>query len=105
MVFTVRDTAEGARFMVRVTPRASRTAVVGVIGDGSQAALRIALQAPPLEGRANAALIEFLADLLRAPRSSIEIVGGERGRNKTLVVRGRRAEDIASVIEQALPRN
>lgn len=102
MAFPVKDTAEGARFLVRVTPRASRTAIVGVMGEGSQTALKIALQAPPVEGRANAALIEFLAEWLRVPRSSIAIVSGERGRNKAVTVRGRTAGEVAALTEAAL---
>jgi hypothetical protein len=102
MAFPMRDTPEGVRFLVRVAPRASRTAIIGIVGEGAQAALKIALQAPPVEGRANAALIEFLADLLRISRSSIEIVSGDRGRNKSIVVRGQRAEEISSAIQQAL---
>ncbi|MGA7521557.1 MAG: DUF167 domain-containing protein [Acidobacteriaceae bacterium] len=90
---------------MRVAPRASRNAVLGAISDGSQAALKIALQAPAVEGRANAALIKFLGDLLHVPRSSIEIASGEHGRNKSIVVRRRKAEEIAALIEQALPRN
>lgn len=89
---------------MRVSPRASRTAIIGIMGDGPQAALKIALQAPPLEGRANAALIGFLADLLKVPRSSIEIGSGERGRTKTIMVRGRTAEEITALVEQALPQ-
>ena len=104
MAFSVRDTSEGARFLVRVAPRASRTAIIGVMGDGSQAALKIALQAPPVEGRANAALIEFLADVLRVPRSSIEIASGEHDRNKAVVVRGQSGEEIAAAIGNVLPK-
>ena len=102
MAFPVRDTAEGARFLVRVTPRASRAAIVGVFGEGPKAALKIALQAPPVEGRANAALTEFLADWLRVPRSSVRIASGEHGRNKAVVVRGRTGAEIAALIEAAL---
>jgi len=98
MAFPVRDTPEGARFLVRVSPRASRTAIVGVIGEGSQAAVKIALQAPPVEGRANAALSEFLADWLRVARSSVTIVAGEHGRTKTVVVRGRTAAEIEAAV-------
>jgi hypothetical protein len=103
MTFPVRDTGEGARFLVRVSPRASRTAIVGRMGEGSQAALKIALQAPPVEGRANAALIDFLSEWLSVSRSSIQIASGERGRNKTVVVRGRRAAEITALIEQTFP--
>jgi len=98
----VRETREGASFAVRVSPRASRTAIVGVTGDGKDAAVRIALQAPPVEGRANAALIEFLAELLGVARSAIVIVGGESARTKRIVVRGRDAMEVATAIAIAL---
>jgi uncharacterized protein (TIGR00251 family) len=99
----VRDTRGGAKFPVRVTPRASRTAIVGVIGEGDGAALRIALHAPPVEGRANAALIEFLSGLLGTPRSAIEISGGQHARSKTIVVRGRSAAEVSALLEKILP--
>lgn len=54
----VRDTATGATFQVKVHPRARKSAITGVIGD----ALKLALTSPPLEGRANEACIEFLAE-------------------------------------------
>jgi hypothetical protein len=98
MKIPVRETAQGATFLVRVAPRASRTAVAGVIGEGDDAALKIALQAPPVEGRANAALIKFLAELLGVPRSSIEIASGEGARNKRIVVSGRTAMEVATSI-------
>lgn len=98
----VHDCHEGARFLVRVTPRASRTAVVGILGDGNEAALKVALHAPPVDGRANAALIEFLAKWLDVPRSIIEISVGEHGRKKTILLRGRRAAETATAIERAM---
>lgn len=98
----VHDTREGTRFLVRVTPRASRTAIVGVHGDGSDAALKIALQAPPVEGRANAALIEFLAACLDVPRSAVEIGAGERSRYKAILLRGRSAAEIKTAIERTM---
>jgi uncharacterized protein (TIGR00251 family) len=98
----VRDTQDGATFMVRVTPRASRTAIAGVTGEGIDAALKIALHAPPIEGRANTALIEFLSDLLGTPRSAIEIAGGQHGRSKRIIVHGRSPTEVAPAIEKAL---
>ena len=86
MPVAVRDTRDGTTFMVRVTPRASRTAIVGVAG----------------EGRANTALIEFLSDLLETPRSAIEIAGGQHGRTKRIVVLGRSTTEVAAAIEKAL---
>jgi hypothetical protein len=99
----VIDTRDGAKFLVRVTPRSSRTAITGTIGDGDQAALKVALHAPPIDGRANAALIEFLAESLGTPRSTIEIISGQNARMKTIVVRGRRAAEVSASIEKILP--
>lgn len=103
MPIAIRDIRDGVRFRVRVTPRASHTAIVGVMGEGDDAALKIALHAPPVEGRANAALIEFLSDVLGTPRSAIEIAGGQHARSKTIVVRGRSAAEISDLIEKILP--
>lgn len=102
-MIAVRDTPEGALFAVRVTPRASRTAVPGIYGEGTNAALKVALQAPPVEGKANAALVEFLSDLLGVPRASIVLRSGEHSRTKTVLIRGQSAAAIAVLLEQALP--
>lgn len=97
----VKDTREGARFLVRVTPRARRAAILGVADDGRDMVLRIAVQAPAVEGRANAALIEFLAGLLGVPRSTLEIAAGEHARQKAILVRGLGAARIARAIDEA----
>lgn len=65
---------------VRVVPRASKDAVQGIMGD----ALKIRIQAPPVEGKANAYLIKFLSKQWKIPRSTIEILSGETGRSKRL---------------------
>jgi uncharacterized protein (TIGR00251 family) len=98
----VSDTRGGARFLVRVTPRASRTTVAGLFGEGPQSALRIALAAPPIEGRANDALIRFLAELLGVPRSAISLASGQQSRNKTVLIRGQTAAQITPLLERAL---
>ena len=100
----VRATAQGASFLVRVAPRASRTAIAGMMGEGDNAALKIALQAPPVDGRANAALTEFLAEVLGTAPSAIEIASGGRARTKRVVVRGRSAAEVAKALETALSR-
>jgi len=69
---------------VRVQPRASRDEIAGVV-DG---ALKVRLQAPALEDRANTALCEYLADLLKTPKSAVRILGGERSRIKRVEIRG-----------------
>jgi uncharacterized protein (TIGR00251 family) len=69
---------------VKVQPRASRTAVVEVLGDR----LKISLKAPPVDGKANAELCRFLARKLGVPKSHVEIVRGVSARQKTVAVHG-----------------
>src|SRR5438445_2231911 len=69
---------------LRVQPRASRKAVVGWTGD----TLNIRLTALPVEGAANAACLKFLADLLDLPQSQLEILRGERSRQKVIRISG-----------------
>lgn len=73
-----------ATVTVRVQPRASRDGVVGF----SEGVLRVRLTAPPLENRANEALVRFLAGALGVPRAWVDIVAGGRGRNKIVRVHG-----------------
>ena len=80
----IRESATGVSFAIRVQPRASRNAVAGEMGD----TLKIALTAPPVEGKANEACIEFLAKLLGVARSSVTIAAGETGRNKVIRIAG-----------------
>ena len=94
MAFTVRDTAQGAQFALRVQPRASRNAIAGVMGD----AVKLAITAPPVDGKANQAVIEFLSDLFRVAKSSIVIVSGETGRNKLIAVRGLSAAQVRKAL-------
>jgi uncharacterized protein (TIGR00251 family) len=86
---TVRE-EETATVAVHVLPRASREGVAGLAGD----AVRIRLTAPPLENRANEALVRFLAGALGVPRLRVEIVSGLRGRRKVVRVAGISREDI-----------
>jgi len=86
----IHDTAHAASFSIKVHPRAKKNAITGEIGD----ALKISLTAPPVEGRANAACIEFFAKLLKVPRSSVTIASGESSRNKVLRVTGLSAGEI-----------
>ena len=71
-------------FRVRVQPRARRDEIAGVIAG----ALKVRLQAPALEDRANLALCEYLAVLLKTPKSAVRILGGERSRIKRIEIRG-----------------
>ena len=91
-MIAVQESPAGVTFRVKVQPRAKRNAVVGELGD----ALKVALTAPPIDGRANDACIEFFADLLQLPRSSIKIVSGQSSRNKVIRVTGISAEELRS---------
>ena len=77
-------------FAVRVAPRASRNRVLDV----HEGALKVALTAPPVDGAANDALRKLLAKALGVAKSEVEIIRGERARNKVLRVRGIRAVDV-----------
>lgn len=84
----IRETAEGVTLAVRAQPGAKKTAISGVYGEGATAQLKIAVQAPPIEGRANQALIAFLAELFSIPKSGIELIAGELSRSKVFLLRG-----------------
>ena len=84
----LRVSPAGITLAVRAQPGAKKTAVTGVYGEGAAAQLKIAVQAPPVEGRATAALIAFLAEIFSVPRNSIEIVTGELSRSKVFLLRG-----------------
>ena len=86
---TISRRAGGVRFTVRVQPRASRSEVVGAHGG----ALKVRLQAPPVDGAANAALVDLLAESLGVPRRAVRVVAGASCRSKTVDVDG---------VEQAL---
>jgi uncharacterized protein (TIGR00251 family) len=89
-LISIRDTPDGATFQVRVQPRAKKNAVAGEVGE----ALKLALTAPPIEGRANQACIAFLAELLNVPRSSVTIAAGQSSRNKVIRVVGLSAAQV-----------
>jgi uncharacterized protein (TIGR00251 family) len=78
----------GVTLAVRAQPGAKRTSVSGVYGEGAAAQLKIAVQAPPIEGRANSALINFLAETFGVSKSHVELVSGELSRSKVFLLRG-----------------
>jgi hypothetical protein len=84
----LRASASGVTLSVRAQPGAKKTAITGVYGEGAAAQLKIAVQAPPIEGRANQALIAYLAELFSLPKSSVGLVGGELSRSKAFLLRG-----------------
>ena len=89
------DTPAGAVLSLRIIPRAAKNAIQGVHGD----ALKIRLCAPPVEGAANAALIEFLSDHFSIPRARIQLLSGQTSRNKGVLLAGMKAGDIRERME------
>ena len=83
-MLTIRETSRGLSFDIRVIPGASKNEVAG-IQDG---ALKLKLTAPPVEGKANRACVDFLAGLLGVRRSALAITAGEKSRKKTVSVDG-----------------
>jgi uncharacterized protein len=86
------------RLQVRVTPNARRDAVVACTGDE----VRIKLQAPAIEGKANAALLNFLSEITGVPRSKITVRFGRKARVKVIEIEGPSAQEILSRIEMKI---
>jgi hypothetical protein len=89
-----QDLADGCTLSVRVHPGARKNAVTGIHAD----AVKIALTAPPVDGKANEALIAFLAETLRLPRARIAIVAGITSRAKMVRITGKSATEVAAAL-------
>jgi uncharacterized protein (TIGR00251 family) len=79
-----------------VHPRAKKNAITGEVGD----ALKLALTAPPVEGKANEACVRFIADWLELPRTSVTIAAGESSRQKLIRVAGMSAAEVEERIRK-----
>jgi uncharacterized protein (TIGR00251 family) len=90
----LRSTHAGVTLAVRAQPGAKKTAIRGIFSESDSAQLKIAVQAPPIEGRANQALIAFLAKTFDLPKSSVELVTGELSRSKVFLLRGIAIEQV-----------
>lgn len=86
----MQESGSAVTFAVKVHPRAKKNAITGELGD----ALKISLTAPPIDGKANEACIEFFAKLLKVPRSSVTIASGHTSRSKVIRVAGLSAEEV-----------
>ena len=76
------ETPDGAVLNLRIVPRAAKNAIQGELGD----ALKIRLCAPPVDGAANAALVEFLAGAFSLPRARVQLLSGQTSRNKRVLL-------------------
>jgi uncharacterized protein (TIGR00251 family) len=89
-----KDVVDGCTLSVRVHPGARKNGVTGVHAD----AVKIALTAPPVDGKANDALIAFLADALRLPHARIVLVSGSTSRAKMVRITGKSAAEVAAAL-------
>jgi len=90
-VKSIRKTKDGIAVEVLVQPKSSRNEIAGMQGDR----LKIKLTAPPVDGKANAGLIAFLAKKLGIAKSQIKIVRGETSRRKTVYITGIDTDKLA----------
>ena len=87
--YQVKVGKTGFALRIRVTPRARKNEISGILGDGT---IKVRLTAPPVEEKANEALIRFLAEVLDVSTTKIEIIGGVTARDKLVSLIGLDAE-------------
>ena len=92
-----RPDADGTVLALHIQPGAKRSGVCGMYGD----AVKIAIKSPPVDGKANRALCEFIADMLGVPTGTVHLVSGATGRDKRLHVAGRSPEEVRTALEKA----
>jgi uncharacterized protein (TIGR00251 family) len=90
----IQENAGGVVVSVRVQPRASRDVIVGEMAG----ALKIRVQAPAVEDRANEAVVELLAGLLKRPKSAVRILSGERSRTKRIAIHGVTKQQVLGLL-------
>jgi len=88
------DNETGCLVSLKVIPRASRNQIVGIV----QGAFKLKLQAPPVDGAANEAVLEFLSEVLRRPKSSLALVAGHQSRHKRVSVLGITAAETMELL-------
>ena len=91
---TFSSSHDGVTFAVKIHPRAKKNAITGEVGD----ALKLSITAPPVDGKANEACIDFFAKLLKVARSSVTIAAGQSSRNKVIRVAGLTAQQVRECI-------
>lgn len=95
--FSLHDGKTGSAITVRVTPRMAKNEIHDILDDGT---VKIRLTAPPVDGKANKALIRFLSDVLEIPASSLEIVAGLTGHDKLVSILELNSEQVQKKILQ-----
>jgi uncharacterized protein (TIGR00251 family) len=88
----------GVLVRIKVNPRSSRDEITDLESDP----VRVKLTAPPVEGEANRALIQFVARSVRVPKRDVEVVSGEKSRHKTIRIRGRKLSEVIDCLLDAV---
>jgi hypothetical protein len=91
----IGEVVGGVRLEVKVQPRSSRNQIVGE----QAGVLKVKLTAPPVEGEANAALVDFLSGYLKVPRKDINLIKGETSRHKIIEILGISSEELMRKID------
>jgi uncharacterized protein (TIGR00251 family) len=85
---------------LKIQPKASRDEIIGPYGEGDDARLKVCITAPPVDGKANEHLIKFIAKQFGVPRSAIELLSGESGRNKRIAITSpKQIPDKAAILQ------
>ncbi len=90
----IGELENGIRIQIKVQPRSSKNQIAGV----QQGALKIKLTAPPVEGEANKALVNFLSGVLKIPKKNIKIIKGESARNKIVDIKGIKRDTLLKIV-------
>jgi uncharacterized protein (TIGR00251 family) len=93
-MFFIKETANGVIFHIHVVPKSAKNEVAGIQGD----AVKLKINALPVEGQANAACVKFLSEILGVRKNQVAIVSGHKSRKKTVAIEGRGRKDIEAVI-------
>jgi len=96
-----KDGRHGSALAIRVVPRARKNEISEVMEDGR---IKVRLTAPPVGGKANLALIRFLAEVLSVPESNVEIIAGEQGRDKIVSISGMDSQTVEKRVLEKLTR-
>lgn len=94
----LRETADGVIVQIQVQPRSSKNQLVGLQGD----ALKIKLTSPPVEGAANKACCAYLAKIFGIAKSSVELIAGDKSRQKRILLNGLDAQTVTAVLQSHL---
>ncbi len=91
---------ENVLLRIRVQPNSQKNQVVGILSDGR---IKIKLQAPPLDGKANKALIRYLHQIFNIPETRFDLVQGEHNRDKVISLQGLSESEVNQILQAQIP--